>query len=141
MAMVDIRTMRMGVGEGPSRVGMDMGLESFPALVSVLVMGVVHVAVRVHARRVLVPVPVRLASQQPDGCRHQCSRHGEPRREGFVEDEDRAGDAKVRGEREVGARACRPQPPQGEDKQHQAGAVAHGAEPEPECHGGQARPR
>jgi hypothetical protein len=62
MAMVDIRTMRMGVGEGPSRVGMDMGFGSFPALVSVLVMGVVHVAVCVHARRVLVPVPVRLAS-------------------------------------------------------------------------------
>ena len=108
MAMVDIRTMRMGVGEGLSRVGMDVGLGSFPALVSVLVMGVMDVAVCVHARRVLVPMPVRLASQQPDSCRHQCSRHGEPRRDGFAEDEDRACGAKEWGEREVGARACRP---------------------------------
>jgi hypothetical protein len=108
MAMVDIRSMRMGVGEGPSGVGMDVGLGSFPALVSVLVMGVVHVAVCVHARRMLVPVPVHLASQQPDGCRHQRSRHGEPRREGLAEDEDRADGAKERGEREVGAGACRP---------------------------------
>jgi hypothetical protein len=60
--MVDIRTMRMGVGEGPRRVGMDMRLGSFPALVGVLVMGVVHVAVCVRAGRMLVPVPVRLAS-------------------------------------------------------------------------------
>jgi hypothetical protein len=108
MAMVDIRTMWMGVGEGPSWVEMDMGLGAFPALMSVLVMGVVHVAVCVHPRRVLVPVPVRLTSQQPDGCRHQRSRHGEPRCEGLTEDEDRAGGAKERGEREVGGRACRP---------------------------------
>ena len=117
MGVVNIRTMRMGVGEGPSWVWMDMGLGSFPALVSVLVMGVVHVAVFVHARRVLVPVPVRFASQQPDGRRHQRASHGEPRREGLAEDENCAGGAKERGEREVGARARRPQPPQkGGDK-------------------------
>ena len=132
--------MRMGVGEGPSWVWMDMGLGS-SSLVRVPVMGVVHVAVFVHARRMLVPVPVRLASQQPDGRRHQRSGYSEPRREGLAEDENCAGGAEERGEREVGARACRPQPPHGEDKQHQAGAVAYSAEPEPERHGGRARPR
>jgi hypothetical protein len=77
MAMVNVRTMRMGVGEGPSWVWMDMGLGSFPALVSMLVMRVVHVAVFVHAMRVLVPVPVRASrGQYPGGRRHQRARHG-----------------------------------------------------------------
>ena len=40
---------------------------------------------------------------------------------------DGAGGAKERGEREVGPRARRPEPAQGQDEQHQAGAVAHGA--------------
>ena len=71
---------------------------------------------------------VLLRQVQPYTSGHQQSRHPKPCHSGFMESNQRDGRTEERRRGKIGARAAGAQPAQGDDKQHQAEAVAEQTE-------------
>src|SRR5215510_6596549 len=89
-----------------------------------LVMLVVSVSVLMGEPLVLVFVLVALCQVQEDAQRHERTGHEQPRRDGFVEHENREDSAEERGEGEIRSGSCRAEVAQGEDEQHETHTVA-----------------
>src|SRR5215510_760404 len=90
-----------------------------------LVMLVVNVPVLVGELLVLVFVLVTLCQVQVNAQRHERTGHEQPRRDGFVEHENRKDPAEEWGEGEVRPGSCRAEVAQGEDEQHETQTVAY----------------
>ena len=123
--MVDIRKMRVAVGERCMMMRMAVRLAAIPdKIVCVRMMLVVYMIMRVVHRRVRVIVPVVFRQVQPHAQRHQCG--GDPKRKrrclAEKRNRHRRADKRCRGKIRAGAR--RAQAAQCQHEQHQADAVA-----------------
>lgn len=125
MLMIDVRVMRMAVGHRRMGVLVRMRLAAIPVeIVRVLVVFIVHVAVRVGDPLVGMQVLVTFGHVQPHARAHQDGGNPEHPRGVFAERQDRDRRADERRGGEIRARARRTQTPQAEHEQCQADAIA-----------------
>lgn len=128
MPVMDVRKVRMPVSQLPVLVHMRMWLRSVPVkVVAVLVVGVVAVHMAVGQGNVLMVMRMVLAEVQPDAGGHQSGGDPEHRVGRFPEQRHRKSHPNKWRRRKVRARTRCTQAAQGENKQHQAQAIAHEA--------------